>query len=789
MITAKQLDNLIKKKKIDECYFIDIKQFNETNNLHNINQNTGNTIAVSITEDERINQQWCKEFKLKYPNVFKDDIEQLPPIRNTTQDMIIFKPDHVPISIAPYKMSPIELKELRRQLDILLQQGLIEPTASPYGSPVLFVKQKQGDSFKLRMVCDYRAVNKATISQGIPVPRIDECLEQLYGANFYSSLDLKSGFHQQRLTDSDSEKTTINTRYGQYKWKVIPFGLKNSGRQFMNMVNHELRELIDKICIVYIDDILIFTKGNDVNLHKKHVQMVLEKLEKANLIVNKDKCLFNQSRLTFLGYDIIAGQGILPSKKKVQAITEWLRPTNVQEVRKFIGLCQYYKQFIPGFSSIAASITDLTKGTGHKKRDIIWSTDCENAFKKLKQLVTTAPVLLMPDMSKNFRIECDASDIGLGAVLLQEEIKGNDIWKPVAYESRKLSKEERNYPAQERELLSILNALRIWRCFIDGNEYEVYTDHLPLKYYNDTSKISPRLVRWMSELSLYSPKIIYKQGTDNIIPDLLSRRDDPKCNPAELSIEPKYLYEVYQSATAVLSIENENELSDPTKDWPLFYFKPQDKWPKKWLSKLKSKQDDFMVKDGHVWKRLKNDEKTWVKFIPFKRRADLVEDFHRGFGHQGTTTVDHLMKSRFWWPQMNQDIKNWLTRCNECQLHARKEKNIHHAPMKPLEVPPPFARWHIDFIGILPTTEAENKWIIMAVDYNTNWPIARPLKEATATEIVKFIYEEIVMRFGCPIELVSDRGSNFMSKILNQYMKKIKAKHVFTQEQIRNVNG
>jgi hypothetical protein len=235
-------------------------------------------------------------------------------MRNDTQDMIQLEPNHVPISIPPYKMSPLELRELRRQLDILLKQGLIEPTASPYGSPVLFVK-RVGDP-KPRMVCDFRCVNKAIISQGIPVPRIDECLEQLHGANFFSSLDLKSGFHQLRLTDSDSEKTTINTRYGQLKWKVIPFGLKNSGREFMKTVNNILKDYIEKVCIVYIDDILIFTKGNDVELHKQHVHLIMQKLAEAGLIVNRDKCKFNQKRVTFLGFDIVAGKGVLPSKKK-----------------------------------------------------------------------------------------------------------------------------------------------------------------------------------------------------------------------------------------------------------------------------------------------------------------------------------------------------------------------------------------------------------------------------------------------------------------------------------------
>ena len=593
LISAKQLDTLLKKNKVEDCYFIDISKILDHDELFNLDI-PRNTSTVSLTGQDKINQEWCTEFETAYPDVFKCKIEGLHPIRSTTQEMITFKPDHMPASIAPYKMSPIELRELRRQLDVLLEQGLIEHTATPYGSPVLFVKQKDGDSFKLRMVCDYRAVNKATISQGIPVPRIDECLEQLHGANFFSSLNLKSGFHQQRLTESDSEKTTINTRYGQYKWKVLPFGLKNSGRQFMKMVNHELKDLIDKICIVYIDDILIFTKGDDVALHKKHVHMVMEKLQKAKLIVNKSKCMFNQKRLTFLGYDLIAGEGILPSQRKVDTIAQWPIPNNVQDVRRFIGLCQYYKQFIPRFSSIASPITDLTKGSGPKERAIEWNKECNHAFHTLKKLLTSAPILLAPDMSRPFRIECDASDTGLGAVLLQEDPKDEHKWKPVA--SHKLRREERNYPAQERETLSILHALREWRCFIDGNEYEVYTDHLPLKYYNDTSKISPRLVRWMSELSLYNPKIIYKKGIDNIIPDLLSRRDGPECTPAQKSIEPKYLYEPFEHCAAVLNVDEPDKLNDPTQDWPLFYFKPRDQWPENGLKNYFSNKTNSKLK-------------------------------------------------------------------------------------------------------------------------------------------------------------------------------------------------
>jgi hypothetical protein len=475
-------------------------------------------------------------------------------------------------------------------------------------------------------------------------------------------------------------------------------------------------------------------------------------------------------------------------KKKINAVSTWPTPLNVQDVRKFIGLCQYYKSFVPNFSTIAAPITDLTKGSGHKKRAINWSPECQAAFATLKNLLTTAPILLTPNMAQPFRIECDASDFGIGAVLLQQDPQANNEWKPVAYESRKLSMQERAYPAQERETLSILHALRVWRCFVDGNDYEVYTDHLPLKYYDETKKISPRLVRWMAELSLYSPKIIYKKGEDNFIPDLLSRRDGPNCTPAANSIEPRYLYATFENCAAILHKtrqDHDSLVNDPLQDWPLFYFKDQDSWPEKWKDELLTQQNNFMVKDQYVWKKVTNKTSTatndiWVKFIPFKRRADLVEDFHRGFGHQGKITINQLMKTRFWWPKMMNDINTWLARCPECQLHSRKQSKIHHAPMKPLEIPPPFSRWHLDFIGELPNTKNGNRWILMAVDYNTNFPIARALNNASGEEIVKFIYEEIVMRFSCPAEIVTDRGANFMSKILNQYMKKIKSKHIFT---------
>ncbi|CEG85007.1 hypothetical protein RMATCC62417_18745 [Rhizopus microsporus] len=446
--------------------------------------------------------------------------------------------------------------------------------------------------------------------------------------------------------------------------------------------------------------------------------MVLKKLNEAKLIINKKKCKFNQRELTFLGFNI-SKQGIKPANEKIKAITSWPVPTNVQQVRQFIGLAQHYRRFIAGFAGLAAPLTDLTKGSGHKCRAIIWTNDCQRSFDLIKKKITTAPVLMTPDMEKSFRIECDASDFAIGAVLMQEESAG--VWKPLAFESKKLSQAERNYPAQERELLSILHALRTWRCFIEGNKYQVYTDHLPLKYLRSQQKPTPRLVRWLSEIELYDPEILYKPGSENQVPDILSRRDGIEASPEDKSMEPKYLYHISSLLRNATVLKE-----DPIQDWPNHYLHHQDKWPSKLKDDLIKLQPQFIVKEKQVYlleRRSSTNDTIELKFIPFAKRANLVDDFHKGYGHSGQSNMYNLMKNRVWWPNMQADINSWIAQCPQCQLAAAPDKILHKAPMIPLEVPPVFSRWHLDFIGELPITQNGNRWLLMAVDYTTNWPI------------------------------------------------------------------
>ncbi|KAJ8651445.1 hypothetical protein O0I10_013004 [Lichtheimia ornata] len=315
-------------------------------------------------------------------------------------------------------------------------------------------------------------------------------------------------------------------------------------------------------------------------------------------------------------------------------------------------------------------------------------------------------------------------------------------------------------------MLAILHALRAWRCFIEGRQYTVFSDHNPLKYFRTQAKPTPRLTRWVAEIELYDPIIQYKPGKENCVPDLLSRRDGPNCISQEASMEPQYLY-------AVKSIQE--------SDWPKFYASPEDNWPAIYKDLLLKHKDKFVTRDQQVFRLVRiGDKLEERRYVQFARRADLVRDFHHSLGHAGkTTVVDHMVK-RWWWPNMRTDIQEWLASCAECQLAANANRKTHHAPMVPLEVPPPFSRWHLDFIGELPTTKNGNRWLLVAVDYATNWCCARAVPNATGESINDFIYEELMLPFGCMNEILTDRGTNFSSKVLTNYLGRLKVKHKFT---------
>ncbi|GJQ91826.1 putative nucleotidyltransferase, ribonuclease H [Tanacetum coccineum] len=410
----------------------------------------------------------------EFSEVFPEDLPGLPLVGQVEFqiDLIL---GAAPVARAPYKLAPSEMQELSDQLQELADRGFIRPSTSPWGAPVLFVKKKDGS---FRMCIDYRELNKLTVKNRYPLPRIDDLFDQLQGSSVYSKIDLRSGYHQLRVRDEDIPKTAFRTRYGHYEFQVMPFGLTNAPAVFMDLMNRVCKPYLDKFVIVFIDDILIYSRNKEE--HADHLRIILELLKKEKLYAKFSKCDFWISIVQFLGH-VIDSQGIHVDPAKIEAVKNWASPTTPTEVRQFLGLAGYYQRFIKDFSKIAKPLTELTQ----KNKKYIWGEDQESAFQLLKQKLCEAPILALPEGNDDFVVYCDASHQGLGAVLIQRE-------KVIAYASRQLKPHEENYTTHDLELGAVVFALKIWRHYLYGTKCTVFTDRKSLQHILDQKELNMR---------------------------------------------------------------------------------------------------------------------------------------------------------------------------------------------------------------------------------------------------------------------------------------------------------
>ncbi|GJR41099.1 reverse transcriptase domain-containing protein [Tanacetum coccineum] len=412
-----------------------------------------------------------------FPEVFPDDLSGLPPIWEI-EFRIELTPRATPVAKSPYRLAPSELEELSGQLKELQDKGFIRPSSSPWGASVLFIKKKDGS---FRMCIDYRELNKLTIKNRYPLPRIDDLFDQLQGSQFFSKIDLRSGYHQLRVHEDDIPKTAFRTHYGHFEFTVIPFGLTNTPAIFMDLMNRVCRPYLDKFMIVFIDDILIYSKTQEE--HVEHLRLVLELLKKEKLYAKFSKCEFWLREVQFLGHVIN-------------------------------GLAGYYRRFIENFSKIAKSLTILTQ----KSKTFNWGEEQEYAFQTLKDKLCNAPVLALPDGSEDFVVYCDASGIGLGCVLMQRG-------KVIAYASRQLKIHENNYTTHDLELGAVVFALKIWRHYLYGTKSVIYTDHKSLQHIFSQKELNMRHRRWIELFSDYDCEIRYHPSMAIVVVDALSRKE------------------------------------------------------------------------------------------------------------------------------------------------------------------------------------------------------------------------------------------------------------------------
>ena len=419
------------------------------------------------------------------------------------------------------------------------------------------MKKKDGT---LRLCIDYRQLNQVTIKNKYPIPRIDDLFDQLQGAQVFSKIDLRSGYYQLKIKEEDISKTAFRTRYGHYEFLVMPFGLTNAPAAFMELMNRIFQPLLDICVIVFIDDILVYSKSNQE--HEEHLRDVLSILREKKMYAKFSKCEFWLNEVAFLGH-VISGKGISVDPRKIEAVVEWEVPTNVTEVRSFLGMAGYYRRFVEGFSRIAQPLTKLTK----KNMKFVWGDDCEQSFQELKRRLTSAPILTIPSGSEGFVVYTDASRKGLGCVLMQEG-------RVIAYASRQLKGYELNYPTHDLELAAIIFALKIWRHYLYGRQFEIFTDHKSLKYIFTQKELNMRQRRWIELLKDYDCAIRYHPGKANVVADALSRKSTSfmaslvvkQWKLLEENFDLKALRKEQDSMILMASIQVQSDLIQQIKD-------------------------------------------------------------------------------------------------------------------------------------------------------------------------------------------------------------------------------
>ena len=534
---------------------------------------------------------------------------------------------------------------------------------------MLFQRKQDGS---LRLCIDYRALNKVTIKNKYPIPLIADLFDRLGRAKYFSKLDLRSGYHQVRIAEGDEPKTTCVTRYGSFEWLVMPFGLTNAPATFCTLMNKIFHPYLDRFVVVYLDDIVVYS--NSLEEHADHLRVVFKTLRENELYVKKEKCSFAMEEVHFLGHVISQGT-IKMDKKKVQAIKEWEPPTRVAELRSFLGLVNYYRQFIKNYSARAAPLTDLLK----KNKSWAWTEKCQEAFEHLKAAVMEEPVLALPDFSKPFEVHTDASDFAIGGVLMQER-------HPIAFESRKLNETERRYTVQEKEMTAVVHCLRTWRHYLLGARFVIKTDNVATSYFQTQKKLTPKQARWQDFLAEFDYALEYKPGSANVVADALSRK-------AELAA-------LSQANGDLLGKIKEGMTQDPLAQQLVELAKER-------------KTKRFWVDDGILYtlgRRI---------FIPkwANLRKELIKECHdsKWAGHPGQKQTLALLEAAYYWPHMRDDVELYVKTCLVCQ-QDKVDNQLPGGLLEPLPTPSqPWESVSMDFISALPKSEGFGS-IIVVVD-------------------------------------------------------------------------
>lgn len=789
-------------------------------------------------------------------------------------------PPHGPL----YNLSNLELAELRRYIDEALKKGWIQHSTSPAGAPILFVPKKDGG---LRLCVDYRGLNKVTIKNRHPLPLIGETLDRLNGAKVFTKLDLKDAYHRIRIKEGDEWKTAFRTRYGHFEYMVMPFGLTNAPATFQAYINKALAGLLDEFCVVYLDDILIFSNSKEE--HQRHVREVLERLRRFRLFANPKKCQFSATEVEFLGF-IVSTEGVAMDQSRVDAIRSWPKPTSYHEVQVFLGFCNFFRRFIHRYSQIAGPLTGLLKGSqkGKKSGPFEWPESAEQAFRQLRDQFLNPPLLRHFNPSNRTRIETDASDFGIAGILSQLQETGQ--WHPIAFWSRKLLDPERNYETHDQELLAIVMAMKQWRHYCEGSFHaiEVLTDHNNLRGFMNVKALNGRQARWAMSLSPYDFIISHRAGKTNPA-DAPSRRPDYKSENTAMSrllptLQQKLavvgglkspIFEAIRKSYSETPIRKQGafdgnanvaihsvcageshssikraeaqllgsmtsavrrtsqQVVHPSRRNPQpessgsegetpaqssigasnkkpigeagiqlvprtvvrlmalqeSAYGPESKSMVELIRALQEK--DVFVHQRRAGETIDNRNQkagTWEfdtqgllrcddrLYVPNDGsvRGELMKRHHDDplAGHFGCDKTCDLIQRKYFWRTMPKDIKEYIDSCDICQ-RTKVKRHRPYGEMQALPVPTaPWKQLSFDFITDLPPSKRRGSVynaILVVVDRYTKMTRYIPCRKTiNAVELADLFWEEIVLRYGAPEGVVSDRGSLFTSSFWSE---------------------
>lgn len=651
--------------------------------------------SLSIDEQRRQSQDPALHSLLnQFSDVFKEP-KGLPPSRAQVDHKINLKEGTNAINMRPYRYSTVQKTVIEELVQELLEQGVIRQSTSPFAAPIVLVKKKDGG---WRMCIDYWNLNKATIKDKFPIPIIEELLDELHGSSYSFKIDLKSGYHQIWVHPTDVYKTDFKTHFGHFEYLVMPFGLTSAPSTFQSLMNHLFKPMLRKGALVFFDDIFIYSPTWEE--HITHLKMALQILQDNSLHANMKKCSFGVTEIHYLGH-IISAEGVHTERGKLAAILDWPTPTNLKQLRGFLGLTVYYRRFIKDYGNICKPLTVLLK-----KNSFSWNAAAQESFQLLKSTMTNPPVLALPDFSKEFVIETDASGIRMGAVLMQGG-------QPIAYISKAFSERTTLLLAYERELLAIVFAVTKWKHYLMILPFIIRTDQKSLKFILEQKLSTSFQQRWLSKLACFDFMIEYKQGAENRATDALSRTPSIQLlSIAVSSVESALLEDLKQHWATDKNLQKViQELNSDPSSHPCFT----------WHQGLLQRKGKLMVDDNSDIKQ------TILQWMHSSTQG----------GHSGVHATFKRIQTLFFWAGMRQSVIEFIRCCQVCQ---KCKYDISASPglLQPIKLPNTV--WEevtMDFVEGLPKSNGKDV-IMVIIDRLSKYahfiPLSHPFSALTVAQ-------------------------------------------------------